>query len=250
MTKIRRVIGHDFGCSSILDDGWAWSSSTHDRANRSDHRCSARSWWWSKNPMIEADWADHSRAKLDHDLIVPITDEELWWSRWKWDSWYIRDTYIQTDPITTRRIRTAANFPLNLNQHPKPILLLRLTTIYRKSIPLGGNYQVKDQHPWLSLSAPWRPSSILPTDIAINYLKKIGTENTDGTLSNRGKHLRSTLAIKSRHIAWGKFSGRLPLTCFPPSPIASDLVGETSGGVVYARISFVEDMISLLSHHL
>ena len=26
--------------------------------------------------MIEADRADHSRAKLDHDLIVPITNNE------------------------------------------------------------------------------------------------------------------------------------------------------------------------------
>ena len=26
--------------------------------------------------MIEADRADHSRAKLDHDLIVPITRSE------------------------------------------------------------------------------------------------------------------------------------------------------------------------------
>ena len=27
--------------------------------------------------MIEADRADHSRAKLDHDLTVPITSEYL-----------------------------------------------------------------------------------------------------------------------------------------------------------------------------
>ena len=27
--------------------------------------------------MIEADRADHSQAKLDHDLIVPITRTEL-----------------------------------------------------------------------------------------------------------------------------------------------------------------------------
>ena len=27
--------------------------------------------------MIEADRADHSRAKLDHDLIVPITTCDL-----------------------------------------------------------------------------------------------------------------------------------------------------------------------------
>ena len=27
--------------------------------------------------MIEADRADHSRAKLDHDLIVPITNVNL-----------------------------------------------------------------------------------------------------------------------------------------------------------------------------
>ena len=26
--------------------------------------------------MIEADRADHSRAKLDHDLIVPITNPD------------------------------------------------------------------------------------------------------------------------------------------------------------------------------
>ena len=28
--------------------------------------------------MIEADRADHSRAKLDHDLIVPITRADQW----------------------------------------------------------------------------------------------------------------------------------------------------------------------------
>ena len=28
--------------------------------------------------MIEADRADHSRAKLDHDLIVPITSSETY----------------------------------------------------------------------------------------------------------------------------------------------------------------------------
>ena len=45
------VIGHDSRCSSILDDGRARSKSTYDRA-------------------------DYSRAKLDHDLIVPITTQD------------------------------------------------------------------------------------------------------------------------------------------------------------------------------
>ena len=31
--------------------------------------------------MIEAGRADHSRAKLDHDLIVPITTQSAWWMR-------------------------------------------------------------------------------------------------------------------------------------------------------------------------
>ena len=54
--QVTRVIGHDSRCSSILDSR-AWSRSAHDQGT----------------PMIEADRADYSRAKLDHDLIVSIT---------------------------------------------------------------------------------------------------------------------------------------------------------------------------------
>ena len=34
--------------------------------------------------MIEADRADHSRAKLDHDLIVPITSGDYGTGRRHW----------------------------------------------------------------------------------------------------------------------------------------------------------------------
>jgi len=44
---------------------------------------------------------------------------------------------------------TTANFPINLYRYPKPVLLPRLTAIYRKSIPLGSNRQAKDQDRWL-----------------------------------------------------------------------------------------------------
>ena len=40
--------------------------------------------------------------------------------------------------------------------------------------------------------------------------------------------------------------GELPPTCFPAPHVASGSVGETSGGVVYVREDFVEDMLWLL----
>lgn len=63
---------------------------------------------------------------------------------------------------------TTANFPLNLYRSSKPILLPRLTALYGKSIPFGGNHQVKDQHWWRQLSALLRPSSIIPPGVAMD----------------------------------------------------------------------------------
>ena len=52
----------------------------------------------------------------------------------------------------------------------------------------------------------------------------------------------------SRHVSLAaKFSRRLPPAWFPASPMASGSAGETSGGLAYVRMDFVEDMPSLLS---
>jgi len=52
----------------------------------------------------------------------------------------------------------------------------------------------------------------------------------------------------THHIsAAAKFTGRLPPTRFPASPVESGPVGGTSGCVAYVRLDFVEDTPSLLS---
>jgi len=78
-----------------------------------------------------------------------------------------------------------------LGQHPVTACLIQhycqlfpqsqpTSKAYRKSIQFWSNRQVKDQHWWLPLSAPLYPSSILPTNIAINHPQKIGTANKAG----------------------------------------------------------------------
>ena len=120
----------------------------------------------------------------------------------------------------------------------------------RLSNPFGSGHQVKGQHWWLQLFTRLRPSSILPTNIAIKYPQKIGTADAAGggmLLPSRETYLSPSWPF-SRHISpAAKFSVRLPPTCFPVSPVASSLVEETSSGVAYVRTDPVEDMLSLLS---
>ena len=121
--------------------------------------------------------------------------------------------------------------------------------MYRKSILFEGTRQVKNQHRWLPLSARLRPSSIFPTDTAINYPRNIGTMDMDG---GRDQPMSRETPLdmswpSSHHISPAvKFSGRLPPTCFPALAVASGSVGETSGCVVYMGEDFVEDVLSLL----
>lgn len=72
-TKISRLISYRLRCPSILDDDRAWSSSTRERANPSDQGCPARSWSDRETPKIEMLKPTTDPAKLDHDVILPIT---------------------------------------------------------------------------------------------------------------------------------------------------------------------------------
>jgi len=59
-------------------------------------------------------------------------------------------------------------------------------------MPFESNFRAKDQHRWLPQSALLKPSSILPSDIAIDYPQKIvtmGKEGAVGCASNRWKRL-------------------------------------------------------------